>query len=221
MASQSGTDVGNIDTMIGGIDISSWQENIDWSSVPTPAVGFVFAKATEGTDFYSNQFQKQHDGAKSRKIPFGAYHFLDPSADGKTQAEYFLDAIDGFEGQLLPALDIEDASGQTVDQIVTCVKDFTATVDATLNKKRTIIYTYLSFWQNTIGGSSDFSGHPLWIAQYPVRYKAGMKPTIPKGWSSAVLWQYAGTGEVPGITGITISPDMDLLLGNDISVISR
>jgi len=207
--------------MIGGIDISSWQENIDWSLVPTESVKFVFAKATEGTDFYSNQFQRQHDGAKSRNIPFGAYHYLDPAADGKTQAEYFLEAIDGYEGQLLPAVDIEEASGQTADQIITCIEDFTAAVDATLAKKRTIVYTYLSFWQNTMGGSSDFSGHPLWIAQYPVRYKAGTKPKIPKGWSSAVLWQYADTGDVPGITGITTSPDMDLLLGNDIRIIFR
>lgn len=207
--------------MIGGIDISSWQENIDWASVPTSTVKFVFAKATEGTDYYSNQFQKQHDGAKSRKIPFGAYHYLDPAADGKDQAEYFLEATDGYEGQLLPALDIEEAAGQTADQIITCVEDFTAAVDATLEGKRTIIYTYLSFWQNTLGGSSDFSGHPLWVAQYPVRYKAGLKPKTPKGWSSAVLWQYADTGDVPGITGITTSPDMDLLLGDDIRIISR
>jgi lysozyme len=207
--------------MIGGIDVSSWQENIDWSSVPTSAVKFVFAKATESTDYYSNQFQKQHDGAKSRNIPFGAYHYLDPAADGKTQAEYFLEAIDGFEGQLLPALDIEETSGQTADQITTCMEDFLTAVDATLNGKRTIVYTYLSFWQNTMGGSEDFAGHPLWIAQYPVRYKAGMEPKIPKGWKSAVLWQYADTGDVPGITEVTTSPDLDLLLGDDIGVISR
>lgn len=207
--------------MIGGIDLSSWQENIDWSSVPISVVKFVFAKATEGTDYYSNQFQRQHDGAKSRTIPFGAYHYLDPTADGKTQAEYFLDAIDGYAGELLPALDIEETGGQTAEQIITCVTDFTTAVDATLGGKRTIVYTYLSFWQNTMGGSDDFSGHPLWIAQYPVRYKAGMKATIPKGWSGAVLWQYADTGDVPGITGITTSPDMDLLLGDDISIISR
>lgn len=207
--------------MIGGIDVSDWQEDIDWSLVPASVVKFVFAKATEGTGFSSSQFQRQHDGAKSRHIPFGAYHFLDPAADGKAQAEYFLEAIDGYEGQLLPAVDIEEANGQTADQIVTCVKDFTAAVDATLKKKRTIIYTYVSFWQNTVGASSDFSGHPLWIAEYPAQYKAELKPPIPKGWKSAVLWQYAEGGDVPGITGITTSPDMDLLLGDDIRVIFR
>src|SRR5579863_8205198 len=149
--------------MIGGIDVSDWQENIDWSLVPTATVGFVFAKATEGTGLSSAQFQSQHDGAKSRHIPFSAYHFLDPAADGKAQAQYFLDAIDGFEGQLLPAVDIEEANGQTADGIITCVDDFTSAVDATLNGKRTIIYTYVDFWQDTMGGSSDFSGHPLWI----------------------------------------------------------
>ena len=206
--------------MISGIDVSGWQENINWSLVPA-TVGFVFAKATESTDYYSNQFRHQHDGTKSRNIPFGAYHFLDPATDGKAQAQYFLNAIGGYEGQLLPALDVEQTNGQTPDQIVKCMGDFIAAVEATLGGKRMIIYTYYSFWQDTMGGRNDFSGHPLWVAQYPTPYRPGMNPAIPAGWKSAVLWQYADTGTVPGITGITKSPDMDLLLGNDLGVISR
>lgn len=207
--------------MISGIDVSGWQENINWSLVPSTAVRFVFAKATESTDYYSNQFQQQHDGAKSRFIPFGAYHFLDPAIDGAQQAQYFLNAISGYEGQLLPALDVEQTNGQSPDQIVKCMSDFASAVESHLNGKRIIVYTYWSFWQNTMGGRSDFSGHPLWIAQYPAPYRPGMKPAVPDGWSNPVLWQYADTGVVPGITGITKSPDMNLLLGDDLSVISR
>jgi GH25 family lysozyme M1 (1,4-beta-N-acetylmuramidase) len=207
--------------MINGIDVSGWQENIEWPSVPKATVGFVFAKATEGVDYYSNQFQQQHDGAKSLGIPFGAYHYLDPSTDGGSQANHFLNATNGFEGQLLPALDVEITGGQSVDEIVGCMSDFLKVVDPTLKGKRTLIYTFWSFWQDTMGGRNDFSGHPLWIAQYPVRYTPGMKASIPAGWTSAVLWQYADSGSVPGITGITKSPDMDLLISDDIGTISR
>jgi GH25 family lysozyme M1 (1,4-beta-N-acetylmuramidase) len=207
--------------MIYGIDVSGWQENVDWSSVPTSNVGFVFAKATESVDYYSNQFHQQHDGAKSLSIPFGAYHYLDPSADGAAQANYFLNAINGYEGDLLPALDVEITGGQSVDHVVDCMSNFLQVIDATLRGKRTLIYTYWSFWQNTMGGRDDFSGHPLWIAQYPVRYTPEMNPAIPAGWASAVLWQYADSGDVPGITGITKNPDMNLLLGDDIATVSR
>jgi GH25 family lysozyme M1 (1,4-beta-N-acetylmuramidase) len=206
--------------VLSGIDVSGWQENINWSLVPS-SVGFVFAKATESTDYYSSQFRQQHDGAKSRGIAFGAYHYLDPATDGAAQARYFLNAISGVEGSLLPALDVEQTSGQGPDQIIKCMSDFASVVEGTLSGKRVIIYTYWSFWQDTMGGRNDFSGHPLWIAQYPAPYKPGLQPAIPNGWNKAVLWQYADTGSVPGITGITKSPDMDLLLGEDTALISR
>jgi GH25 family lysozyme M1 (1,4-beta-N-acetylmuramidase) len=207
--------------VVYGTDISGWQENIEWLKVPTSSVSFVLAKATESVDYYSNQFHQQHAGAIARGIPFGAYHYLDPSTDGTAQARFFLNSISGYEGKLLPALDVEITGGQSVDQIVDCISKFLAVVDPTLGGKRTLVYTYWSFWQNTMGGRDDFAGHPLWIAQYPARYTPGMTPSIPAGWRSAVLWQYADSGNIPGITGITKSPDMDVLLSDDLGTISR
>ncbi|HVR46063.1 MAG TPA: glycoside hydrolase family 25 protein [Candidatus Binatia bacterium] len=207
--------------MIYGIDVSGWQENINWQRVPNSQIKFVFAKATESTDYYSNQFHQQHDGAKQLGIPFGAYHYLDVRVDGGQQAEYFLQAIDGYQGQLLPALDIEETHGMSADGVVNCLAAFLKVVDATLQGRKSLFYTFFSFWNDTMSGRDDFSGHPLWIAQYPIRYTEAMQPAIPKGWKSAAIWQYADTGDVAGITGITKSPDMDRLVGDDLSLISR
>jgi GH25 family lysozyme M1 (1,4-beta-N-acetylmuramidase) len=207
--------------MIYGIDVSGWQEGIKWAKIPKTKVRFIFAKATQSTDYYSDQFHKQHDGAKGLGIPFGAYHYLDVRVGGKEQANYFLEAISGYEGTLLPAIDVEENHGRSADAVLKCIADFLQTVDRTLKGKRMLFYTFWSFWNDTMGGRDDFSGHPLWIAQYPIRYQEGMKPAIPRGWGKAVIWQFTDSGNIAGITGVTRSPDLDLLLENDLSAISR
>ena len=204
--------------MVYGIDVSGWQENIRWTDVPKSEVQFVFAKATEGLRYYNDRFHEQHDGAKRSGIPFGTYHYLDVRDSGAAQAKHFLTAISGYEGTLLPALDVEEAHGRSPQRIAACVADFLKTVDATLQGKRALLYTNKAFWNDAMAGCDDFSDHPLWIAQYPKRYRSGMQPALPQGWKSAVIWQFTQSASVPGIAGVA---DMDQLIGDVLSTISR
>jgi GH25 family lysozyme M1 (1,4-beta-N-acetylmuramidase) len=119
---------------------------------------------------------------------------------------------------LLPAVDVEEAHNLSREHIVACVAEFLEAVDTTLKGKRALFYTNKSFWNETMAGRDDFSEHPLWIAQYPKNYRFGMQPAIPQGWKSAVVWQYSQSAKVPGISGVA---DMNQLIGDDISTISR
>lgn len=204
--------------MVYGIDVSGWQENIDWAEVPASQVQFVFAKATEGLHYRNDRFHEQHDGAKRAGIPFGTYHYIDVRESGMEQATHFLAAIGGYEGALLPAVDVEKTHGLSPQHVVECVAEFLKTVDATLKGKRTLFYTNRSFWNDTMAGRDEFSGYPLWIAQYPKHYRAGMQPAVPQGWKSAVMWQFTQSARVPGITG---RADMNELIGDDMATISR
>jgi lysozyme len=151
-------------------------------------------------------------------IPFGTYHYIDVLENGAAQAKHFLAVISGCEGTLLPAVDVEETHGLSPEHIVACVAEFLKTVDATLKGKCALFYTNRSFWNDTMVGRDDFSGHPLWIAQYPKYYRSGMRPAIPHGWKSAAIWQFTQSARVPGISGVA---DMDQLIGDDISTISR
>ncbi len=204
--------------MVYGIDVSGWQENIRWTEVPKSQVQFVFAKATEGLHAHNDQFHKQHDGAERSGIPFGTYHYIDVREGGAGQAKHFLAAISGYEGTLLPAVDVEETHGLSPERIVTCLAEFLKAVDATLKGKRALFYTNRSFWNDTMVGRDDLSGHPLWIAQYPKHYRPGMQPAIPRGWKGAVIWQFTQSARVNGVSGVV---DMDQLIGDDISTISR
>lgn len=203
---------------VQGVDVSAYQQTIDYKALAaTPFGGFVFAKATEGTDYTDDYFRANHNGAKAAGIPFGAYHFLHFGQDPIAQAQAFLAAIDGYEGTLLPMVDVESGGldGVTnLDTLIAGLSMFLKTVEATLGGKRCIIYSDWNDWNTMMGGTSDFSGHPFWIAAY----NNDAAPPIPNGVVTWVLWQYTSGGTVNGIPGFV---DCDLLNGNDTGVISR
>src|SRR5207248_1940003 len=95
---------------VTGIDVSSYQNQVSWSSVHAAGAQFAYAKATEGLSYVDPQFAANNAGAKGAGVYFGAYHFGRPDLSGGTaQADYFLDharyAQDGHT--LPPMLDIE------------------------------------------------------------------------------------------------------------------
>lgn len=179
-----------------GIDVSDFQPSVDWSAVAhDAAVGFVYAKATEGTDYTASTFAANHDGCKAQGIAFGAYHYFRPYADPNAQAQHFLTVIDGYEGQLLPAVDVEVTDAVAAATVLARLATFIRDVETTLGGKRMVIYTGYAFWQNTMGGSDDFAGHPLWLAEY----NGDAAPTLPDGWQTWALWQFTDAAQVAGI----------------------
>jgi lysozyme len=203
--------------MLNGIDVSGNQGGIDFAkAATTDQVKWVYAKATEGVTFDDDHFALYHDACKKNGIPFGAYHFLRFNAvdDPIAQAQHFLNVINGREGQLIPMVDVEVADGQSKDAITTTIAGFMGEVERTLGGKRVLLYTYYSFWQSVMGGSSAFADHPLWIAEY----NSAVAPSLPGGFPDWVVWQWSSSGNVPGIG---TSVDLDRLNGDDLSAMTR
>src|SRR5579871_824250 len=76
---------------IHGIDVSKYQNVIDWYSVKEMKVndvqvGFVFIKATEGLGNEDAFFQRNWKKAKMAGVTRGAYHFFLATKNGKEQA---------------------------------------------------------------------------------------------------------------------------------------
>ena len=46
-----------------GLDVSSWQGNVDWATVAANGARFAFVKATEGTSYVNPYFTQQYVGA--------------------------------------------------------------------------------------------------------------------------------------------------------------
>jgi lysozyme len=175
---------------VEGIDVSHYQNKIDWKQVAT-CKAFAFIKATEGTTVEDKQFASNWSAARDAGLLRDAYHFLHPSVDSMKQAEFFLSKVATCE--LPPVLDVEATDNVPSAKLVQCVKTWVEHVAARL--RRPLIYASPSFWQK-LPASDIEQEADLWIAEWECQHpcKMGAWP----GWS---FWQYTSRGAVPGIAG--------------------
>lgn len=186
---------------VPGIDVSSYQGNVDWASWYAQGKRWAYTKATEGTTYTNPYFNQQYTGAYNAGLIHGAYHFARPdSGTGAAQAKYFVAHGGGWsaDGKTLPgALDIEDnytggnrCWGNTPAQNVAWVKSFMTEYKA-LTGRDAVIYSNISFWQDCLGNSTAFSStSPFWLAYW----NSSRPSSYPGGWTYDTLWQYSGTG---------------------------
>src|SRR5579863_2294176 len=107
---------------IHGIDVSKYQNVIDWQSVKdmrvsNVGIGFVFIKATEGLGNEDAFFQRNWRKAKSAGLARGAYHYFLATKSGKAQAENFINSVTILPGDMPPVIDIEQAFGLPADKL--------------------------------------------------------------------------------------------------------
>jgi GH25 family lysozyme M1 (1,4-beta-N-acetylmuramidase) len=190
---------------IEGIDVSHWQETIDWAKVAAAGKKFAFIKATESTDFLDNKYATNRAQAKANGIKVGAYHFARPGTntnDAINEANWFIKNAGPVSGELLPVLDLEVTGGLTDSQLSAWAKAFLDRVYA-LTGVRGAIYVSPSFWSSNAGNSTNLAvaGYKvLWIAHWTT----ASSPTTPannwngNGWT---FWQYTSSGSVNGISG--------------------
>jgi GH25 family lysozyme M1 (1,4-beta-N-acetylmuramidase) len=186
-----------------GVDVSSHQRDVAWSTLWSSGARWAYTKATEGTYYTNPYFDQQYGGAYGVGMIRGAYHFATPdSGSGVAEADYFVDHGGGWsgDGRTLPgALDIEwnpygDACyGKSASGMVTWIGDFLNRYRARTGRDA-VIYTSPSWWTSCTGGYRGFgSTNPLWVARY-----ASSVGTLPAGWSAYTMWQYTSSGTTVG-----------------------
>ncbi len=189
--------------VVYGMDVSSYQGNVDWSTAYANGARFAYVKATEGTSYTNPYFAQQYNGSYNVGMIRGAYHFALPgNSSGTAQADYFVDHGGGWsaDGKTLPgALDIEynpygaTCYGLSQSSMVSWIQAFSNEYHARTSRYPTI-YSTTDWWTTCTGNSSAFaSNSPLWIARY-----ASSAGTLPAGWSYYTFWQYADSGTFPG-----------------------
>ncbi|WP_341822339.1 glycoside hydrolase family 25 protein [Wolbachia endosymbiont (group A) of Clivina fossor] len=89
------------------IDISHWNESVDFKLVKEDGIVGIIHKATQGVKYIDHEYAKRRKAAEEEGILWGAYHFGVGEKSGRDQAEHFLETIGDSSGVLL-ALDIEE-----------------------------------------------------------------------------------------------------------------
>lgn len=185
-----------------GMDVSSHQGAVNWSTAKANGSLFAYVKATEGTTYQNPEFAQQYNGSFNVGMIRGAYHFALPDrSSGATQGNFFVDHGGGWsnDGKTLPpAIDLEynpygaSCYGKSQSAMVAWIHDIANTVKARTGRDP-VFYTSTSWWTLCTGNSAAFSNNPLWVARY-----ASSVGTLPASWAFQTIWQFADSGVFPG-----------------------
>jgi lysozyme len=186
---------------VHGIDVSTWQGQIDWRAARAAGVNFAYLKATEGGDRVDPAFRQNWAAARAAGVPRGAYHFFYHCRPAIEQARWFLSHVPRDSLALPPVLDMEwNAHSPTCPgrrpaaQVRAEARIF---LDAIAQGRRPILYTTVDFYADN--QLWRLQGVDFWLrstAKHPSDSFPGQH------W---LIWQYSATGQVPGIAG-----DVDL-----------
>lgn len=179
-----------------GIDISAWQEGVDFEQVKNAGYDVVYIKASQGTDYIDPYFKSYYNEAKNLGLQVGLYHFLTARnvSDAVSEADFFSYVISGTTPDCRLAMDFEQLNGLSNEEVNAIARAFLERVEERTGKE-TVIYTDASNAIN-VYDYSIAQDYPLWIAEY------GVEEPVDNGkWSSWVGFQYTSSGNVPGILG--------------------
>lgn len=199
-----------------GIDVSRYQEKVDWQRIRAAEAKFVFIRAMNGT-FPDPKFKEHWNGSQAVGLLRGAYHYYREGpgiADPRTQARKLHEFIQstGDMGELPPVLDIEELNNPSLS--ASKIKAFLEEMEKVF-ARLPIIYTRATVWNPKIGKVVWASRYPLWIAHYTIRgwvdnhiqrTAQGHPPDLPSPWSQWDFWQF--TDKAParefGVSGSTL-----------------
>ena len=185
---------------IKGIDVSSYQGNIDWATVAEYGMGFAILRITEKNNKVDSKFEQNYKGCIKYNIPVGVYKYSYALSVAEIQAEAqtVIDVLDGRKLQFPVWLDLEDAKQRSLSDsaLMTMIKTFWSVVTAAGYKFG--IYCNMDWYENVIPSEAK-SKYDFWIARYPANDDGWLQERLRP--SVGVGWQYSSKATIPGIPG--------------------
>ena len=189
-----------------GVDISSYQHDVDMEKLKEQGIQFVYIKATEGSKHEDEQFAKNWSNANTANLLAGAYHFFSFESDGRAQADNYIETVGDLKNHLIPAVDVEiygefKESLPEKDKVVRELKILMAVLEDEY-KTKPMIYAQKDVYDQYL--KDDFGDYPLWARNvyFPVYLEFN------NDW---MIWQYKDQGELEGYEGGEQYIDLDAL----------
>lgn len=211
-----------------GIDVSTWNKQIDWNAVKASGIDFAFIKVggrgwgSAGTLYHDSRALENLKGAKAAGIKIGVYFFSQAITEKEAaeEAQYTINYLHtyGISIDLPIAMDFEYASDSptggrlrtanlTREQATNVCLAFCSYVAT--RGYTPMVYANKSMLTNDMNASTIASRYPIWLAQY------NSSATYTGAYS---YWQYTSSGTVPGIEGRV---DMNFYYSTDGSFSSK
>lgn len=188
-------------TMLG-IDVSVWQEDIDWTQVKEAGIQFAmirlgYRSMAEGVLNEDSYAKANYAGATAAGIPVGAYFFSQAVTveEAVQEAQFVLEMIRDWQLQMPVVYDWEYTGEDTrtadvnTRTLTDCTKAFCETIEAAGYEAMVYFNSYQA--ENSVY-LEELAEYPFWLAQYdqPLDFQHRVD-----------MWQYTDRGTVPGIQG--------------------
>jgi GH25 family lysozyme M1 (1,4-beta-N-acetylmuramidase) len=73
-----------------GIDVSKWNDDIDWPTVAASGIEYAFVRVSDGTTHFDPRFDENWAESRAAGIHTGVYQFFRPNQDEIAQANLLL-----------------------------------------------------------------------------------------------------------------------------------
>lgn len=191
------------------IDVSHWDEPVNFRKVAGAGVVAVIAKASQGATATDPAYAAFRQQAAAQGLLWGSYHFGTGDDVGAQIDHYLAQATPGEHD--LVCLDFEPnphGASMTLSQ----ARDFVGLFHARTGRYPVL---YGGYWlKQQLGNHADtlLAQCPLWLSQY------GPAAVLPPGWKAYTLWQF--TDREQGIAGVG-KVDRDRFNGSDATLRRR
>ena len=191
-----------------GIDVSSWQGEIDWDKVRGSGIEFVIVRAgyrgsVTGAIVRDKYFEANVSGAQRAGLKVGVYFVTQAitEAEAVEEASAVMEMCEGFDLELPIYLDVEGSNGGRGDLIdaetrtMVC-EAFCRTLE---NAGQTGGVYACRYWLANNIDASRLDRYNVWLAEY-------RSTPLYNGYYS--MWQYTSKGHIDGING---NVDFDIM----------
>lgn len=184
-----------------GIDVSKYQQNVDWQKVAESGITFVMIRIGgrgygQAGNLYADELAQSHyDGARAVGLKVGVYFFS--QAIGREEAEeearYALELTSEWQLDMPIVFDWEYVSetartaNTDAETVTVCAAAFCDTIQGA--NKQAMIYVRPELEKLNL---EVLAKYDHWVAWY--------SDTMDYSYDFA-MWQYTKTGKVPGISG--------------------
>ncbi len=207
----SGDYINTVSVKEKGIDVSKWNDTINWSKVKASGVDYAIIRAGYGTDTVDPMFKTNIEGAIKAGVKVGVYWFSYASSPekAKIEAQKCLEVIAPYKNNIsYPVFfDFEESSANWVknNYNITVTKSLgTSMANAFMDTVKSQGYTpglYTGIPLQQYFSDELLDSAYTWLAQYSYR------SSYPKQFS---MWQYGDDGYIDGISG---SVDINYTIG--------
>lgn len=183
-----------------GIDISSWNNAIDWAALQEQGIEFVMIRAGYGWEHTDKRFVENIEGAIASGMPIGVYFYsyAETAEKAMVEANYCIKLLEPYRDSItLPvAYDLEEYPGMTGAQLTEVAEVFCSALQGA--GYHTMVYANSQFLPKMDMSKLSAMGVDYWYAWYPVVPDLQTVRTIKGSSEQAKIWQYSSSCVVRG-----------------------